>query len=68
MWLCTMISVGRSVACGKFVCALHQFEVVRIGDASDFPAVAQEAGRNIFGERDVCVALDGDAVAVIDPA
>ena len=35
---------------------------------SDVPAIGQEARGDILGEGDVGVALDGHAVAVVDPA
>ena len=47
---------------------LHQFGIVRIGNARDIPAVSHKAGCHVFGKGDICVALDGDAVAVVDPA
>ncbi len=43
-------------------------EVVCIGDGRDVPAVRGEARRDVLGEREIRMPLDGDAVRVVDPA
>src|ERR1700733_5949709 len=43
-------------------------EVIGIAHAQDIPTVSQETGRNVFGEGDVRVPLDGDMIVVVDPA
>jgi hypothetical protein len=48
--------------------ALHRCQVVDIGDGGDVPAVGDEAGCDVLGERDVGVPLDRDPVGVVDPA
>ena len=48
--------------------ALDALDVVGIADPQDIPAVAEEAGRDILGERDVGLAVDRDAIVVVDPA
>ena len=48
--------------------ALGRLEVVRVGDRRHVPAVRGEARRDVLREREVRVALDRDAVRVVDPA
>ena len=48
--------------------ALGRLEVVRVGDRRHVPAVRREARRDVLGESEVRVALDRDAVRVVDPA
>ena len=69
MWLCTTMSVGRSRS------ALNVWNARSIASRSfasatrrDVPAVRHEPRRDILGEGDVRVALDGHAVRVVDPA
>ena len=47
---------------------LDPLKVVRVADPLHIPAVPEEAGRHVFGKRDVRVPLDGDVVVVEDPA
>ena len=47
---------------------LDALEVVGIADAQHVPAVGQEPGRDVLGERQVGAAFDGDVVVVEDPA
>jgi hypothetical protein len=47
---------------------LDALDVVGVADPQHVPAVAQEAGRDVFGEGDARVAFDGDVVVVVDPA
>ena len=42
--------------------------VVGVADAGDVPAVADEARRDVVGEREARGALDRDPVVVVDPA
>src|SRR5437867_4126393 len=48
-------------------CILDPLEVVRIADPEHVPVIAEEAGRNVLGERDARIALDADMVVVVDP-
>ena len=64
-----MISVGRSLVCWKSrEGPLELVEVVGVGDPGDVPAVGDEAGGDVFGERQRGVALDRDVVIVVNPA
>ena len=47
---------------------LDALEVVGIADPQHVPVIAEKAGRDILGEGDARVALDGDVVVVVDPA
>ena len=47
--------------------SLEPLRVIGIGHAQDVPAIGQEPRRNILGERDIGMALDGHAVAVVNP-
>ncbi len=47
---------------------IEQLEVVGVADPGDVPAVGEEARRDIVAEGQIRVALDGDPVAVVDPA
>ena len=42
--------------------------VVGVGDGEDVPAVGPEPGGDVLGEGDLGRAVDGDPVAVVDPA
>src|SRR5206468_11994974 len=48
--------------------ALNAIDVVGVSHPQDVPSVTQEAGRNVFRERDARVPLDGDVIVVVDPA
>ena len=43
-------------------------EIVGIADPQHVPVIAEEARRDILGEGDARLALDGDVVVVVDPA
>jgi len=45
----------------------QRLEIVHIIQLEDVPAIGSESGRNVFGECEVGVTLDGDAVVVPDP-
>src|SRR5262249_58564120 len=47
---------------------LDAVDIIGIADALDIPAVTQETGRHILGERDVGMPLDRNAVVGADPA
>src|SRR5262249_45181642 len=44
---------------------LDAVDIIGIADALDIPAVTQETGRHILGERDVGMPLDRNAVVVV---
>ncbi len=46
---------------------IQPLEVVGVTDTLDVPTVRQETRRDVIAERDARGALDGDAVAVVDP-
>src|SRR6266567_2111305 len=46
---------------------VERAQVVAIGDPLDVPAVALEAARGVVRERQIGLAVDGDAVVVVDP-
>ena len=48
--------------------ATEHVEVVRVAHPGHVPAVADEAGGRVVGERPVGAALDRDPVVVVDPA
>src|SRR5215510_6175553 len=43
-------------------------EIVGIPDANDVPPVAKEPRSDVFGERDIRLAFDGDVIVIVDPA
>jgi hypothetical protein len=43
-------------------------EVVGVAHSHHIPVVTEEAGGDVLGEGEVGVALDGDLVAIVDPA
>ena len=44
-------------------------DIVGVTDAQHIPAIAQEARRNVFGERNACCrGIEGDVIVVVDPA
>ena len=45
----------------------QQIQVIRIGYPFDVPSVSKKASRNIFGECQTGMTLDGDVVVVVDP-
>ena len=47
---------------------LDALEIVGVADPQHVPAIGEEARRDILGEGDAGVALDGDVVVVVDPA
>ena len=47
---------------------LDPLEVIGIADPQHVPVIGEKAGRDILGEGDARVALDGDVVVVVDPA
>ena len=64
-----MISVGTSSVRWNDLDRLRQrSRVVGVADALHVPAIGQEARRDVVAEGEIGVALDGDAVAVVDPA
>ena len=50
---------------GFFDGAVERFQIVRVGDVLDEPAVGFEAERDIFGECERRFAFDGDFVVVV---
>jgi hypothetical protein len=68
MWLWTMMSVGRSCGQEGLVRPRQQPQIVGVANVQDVPAVAHEPSSDVFGEGNVRAALDGDAVAIVDPA
>ena len=64
-----MIRVGTSVGAPEGLDRLAQpLGVVGVADVQHVPAIGEEARRDIVAEGQVGVSLDGDAVAVVDPA
>src|SRR5262249_61742863 len=47
---------------------VEHLQVVGVADARDVPAQAHELGGDVLAEGEVRVPLDGDPVAVVDPA
>jgi hypothetical protein len=47
---------------------VEHLQVVGVADARDVPAQAHELGGDVLAEGEVGVPLDGDPVAVVDPA
>src|SRR5262249_2340311 len=47
---------------------LDALKVVGVADAQDVPVITEKAGGDVFRERDLRIALDGDVVVVPDPA
>ena len=52
----------------RFERAAQHLQVVGVAHPGDVPAIADEPGGDVLGERDVGRALDGDLVVVVDPA
>ncbi len=48
--------------------AVEHFEIIGIGNAGDIPAIADEAGGDVFAERPIGGAVEGDVVVVVHPA
>src|SRR5262249_14497050 len=48
--------------------ALDALPVVGVADAQDVPPICEKPRRDVLGEGDVGVTLDGDVVVVVDPA
>ena len=69
MWLSRMISVGRPLVLRKTASASSmRSRSLASPTRSTFQPIAEEARRDILGEGDAGVALDGDVVVVVDPA
>src|SRR5262245_29886630 len=48
--------------------SLDTIEIVGVTDTQDVPAVPEEAGRDVLGEREAGLPFDRDVVVVVDPA
>src|SRR6516164_5344163 len=59
-------SAGRAGGIPERV--LDAIEIVGIPDAKHVPSVRQEPPGDVFGERDIGFAFDGDVIVVVDPA
>src|SRR5215831_1826905 len=61
---------------GRSACRPHgipkgvfdSIEIVGIPDTDDVPSVGKEPRSDIFSERDIRLAFDGDAIVIVDPA
>src|SRR5712672_1144396 len=54
--------------CGIPQRALDAIQIVGIPDTNDVPSIRQESPGDVFGERDIGLAFDGDVIVVVDPA
>src|SRR5262245_26788764 len=46
---------------------LNSLDVIGVSDTQDVPAITEESRRNVLGESEASVSLDGDVVVVIAP-
>jgi hypothetical protein len=63
------MNVGRpSVFMEDVQALLDAHAIVRVPYSQHVPSVREESSRDILGERQTRVPLDGDVVVIVDPA